>query len=262
MGNVLSSDPEQPTTSAPAVETAVGTTSIGGPLALIGGTAGGFAAAKASVAAAVAGGMVAGPFVGIGFASIVIGCAVYLGMNQARLRREANMDWKARNKRYRHVLWKLLGKASANRAWEHLTAEQLEATLVKQLQLPNVDLLSGTFDDIDVKGSKYFKEDARFHFNMVMAMHELRCCLSRSCFIAVVGPQNAGKSILIKKMWQQDVENTTIDDHTEKATIYQVETRLQVRFQNNFAYTVVTINADMNRREKVYCSLLDMLEYV
>ena len=229
-----------------------GTTEVGGTVDETAGEAAGNAAAAAATPgllgklAAVAGvkiaasgastGVVAGaaaaaaatPFlVMTAVAAPLVGAAAYWSTEKKRQDREAKMTWEERNKRYRQVLWSLLDKPPEDHTWEHLSARQLEAMLTVQDPGP-----SSTANKLACKWFDYVMpecvEEALSRIKMAKAMYELRRCLSHTCHIAVVGPQNAGKSTLVMKVWQRrDIKSIGISNHTTKASMYMITKHLK-----------------------------------
>ena len=58
-------------------------------------------------------------------------------------------------------------------------------------------------------------------------LHKLRKILATQCFIGVIGPQDAGKSTFVNKMWNCQAK-TGINEHTSKTTLYDINDQIKV----------------------------------
>ena len=56
----------------------------------------------------------------------------------------------------------------------------------------------------------------------IMLVDEIRELYSKQCFIGIIGPQNAGKSTMINKVFKKKAQ-TGLREHTKAATIYPLE---------------------------------------
>ena len=70
-------------------------------------------------------------------------------------------------------------------------------------------------------------------------LFKLRQILSAECYIGVVGPQDAGKSTFISKMWEIDVGPIGYRQHTQTAKVYTIPkaNKMKVGKRFNFFYT-------------------------
>ena len=74
-------------------------------------------------------------------------------------------------------------------------------------------------------------------------LFKLRQYLSDECYIGVVGPQDAGKSTFINKMWEIDVGPIGYRQHTQTAKVYTIRKAKKMKVKKKFKLLVfVTFN--------------------
>ena len=66
-----------------------------------------------------------------------------------------------------------------------------------------------------------------YRIRSIIAVHKVRNILAKQCFIGLTGPQNSGKSSLIKSIWNLDVIVGEFK-HTTKATAFQITENVMV----------------------------------
>ena len=71
------------------------------------------------------------------------------------------------------------------------------------------------------------KNDLIKRIKCIIQMHKVREALATQCFIGVIGPQDAGKSTFLNKMWNCGAE-TGLLHHTDKTTLYDINKKIKV----------------------------------
>ncbi|XP_063725200.1 uncharacterized protein LOC134853174 [Symsagittifera roscoffensis] len=71
------------------------------------------------------------------------------------------------------------------------------------------------------------KDELIKRIKCIIQMHKLRGALATQCFIGVIGPQDAGKSTFLNKMWNCGAE-TGLLHHTDKTTLYDINEKIKV----------------------------------
>ena len=71
------------------------------------------------------------------------------------------------------------------------------------------------------------KEEVVKRIKVIRSIHRIRKIFSQQCFIGVVGLQNAGKTTLVKKIWNVGGKPGNFN-HTSKAEMYQITQKLLV----------------------------------
>ena len=84
------------------------------------------------------------------------------------------------------------------------------------------------FEDCSLKDmSDSCKDDLLKRIKCFIQMHELRESLATQCFIGVIGPQDAGKSTFLNKMWNCGAK-VGLNIHTEKTTLYNINKKIKL----------------------------------
>ena len=85
-----------------------------------------------------------------------------------------------------------------------------------------------TFDDCLLKDlCDSCKNELMKRIKCIIPMHKLREAIATQCFIGVIGPQDAGKSTFLNKMWNCGAE-TGLLHHTDKTTLYDINEKIKV----------------------------------
>ena len=71
------------------------------------------------------------------------------------------------------------------------------------------------------------KDELIKRIKCIIQMHKLREVLATQCFVGVIGPQDAGKSTFLNKMWNCGAE-TGLLHHTDKTTLYDINEKIKV----------------------------------
>ena len=71
------------------------------------------------------------------------------------------------------------------------------------------------------------KDELIKRIKCIIQMHKLREALATQCFIGLIGPQDAGKSTFLNKMWNCGAD-TGLIDHTTKVKLYDINDKIKV----------------------------------
>ncbi|XP_078699934.1 uncharacterized protein LOC144926786 [Branchiostoma floridae x Branchiostoma belcheri] len=108
-----------------------------------------------------------------------------------------------------------------------VTDIQIDPGMIKGLEFLNkdIDVISG---HKPFQGSKMLKNatemsqrEALRHCQMACDLFEIRQHMQKSCFVGLFGPQNAGKSTLIEKVWDVAVPEKGFRAHTTVPRLYK-----------------------------------------
>ena len=111
------------------------------------------------------------------------------------------------------------------------TIYELEETLYKKYKAlgyfgrdPNAILKESPFkeDHIVAQALESSRCNILRRIQLSCEMFQLRQYLKEDCYIGIVGPQDAGKSTLIKQLWGLDVGVIGYTSHTRTANVFQI----------------------------------------